>query len=1295
MQPDLHQPLRLAGIYVLFSSAWILLSDRLLGSLNLDSTATQLLQTYKGLAFVLLSALLIGVLSLREQRVKRRLFDALSASNRQLELAQRNANLGNWQYPGKFIWSASALTLLGQPPQSQANSFAALLEWLHSGDRQAAEQAWQHFLNGHAPLLIELRLLPTADGHCRWLLLRGEVDEAGVPYGSLQDVTQQQRDEQALRESEQRFRQLFEHTPRIAVQGYNHQRRVIYWNQASCDLYGYSRTEALGQQLENLIVPAPLRAQVASDVQKMLTGGAPIPAAELQLQRKNGELVWVYSSHLLLRNSHEQVELYCVDIDLGAQKAAHQALHNSEARYRQLLNQLDEAIFLCDPQLHLSFLNPAWAIITGHAERSSLGQALPSFLHPADALTLSSHAGQILSGQLGGWSGECRLRRADGQLHWVELQLSLDDGHGLQGSLSDIHAQHQAQELQLARNLVLDQLLMQAPLNSTLSSIAERLEALNPQMRVSIMLLNAGKLQLVAAPSLPSDYCAATNGISAQLGVGSCGAAAASGELVIAEDLQNHPNWQNYRELTRAADLQACWSLPFKNDSGQVLGTFGIYYHECCLPSDDDIALVTEFTRLAGLALQQQQREAARHEVELRFRATFEHAALGIAHVSPSGELLRVNRQFCELLGYSEERLTGLHVQELTDPDDLPADLSQMQQLLAGQIRSYHMEKRYLRADHSLLWANLCVTLVRHANGEPHYFISLVEDISQRKQQEQALRQAATVFDSTREAVLIVDGQRRILASNPAYSAITGQPAEASVGSRLPLLLSNSAERSRYRNIWRGLKAQGDWEGELTARRADGSLCPLWLNASRVRDCDPAQPRYVLAFTDLSQFKDSQERLAHLAHYDPLTDLPNRLFAQERLSHALERAQRHGERVAVLFIDLDHFKTINDGLGHAVGDELLITVARRLQQRLRNEDTLARLGGDEFLVVLENLTRPEEAAQIAQALIQLFERPLPLGNERDAYLGASIGISYYPDDGQSADELIRNADAALYQAKAEGRNTYRFYTQELTTRAHSRLTMESKLRQAIKRGEFILHFQPLVDTESGKPLGVEALVRWNSPEGIISPADFIPLAEETGLIVPIGTWVLREACRQAQALRSQGLALDTVAVNLSPRQFRQPDLLKQVRDALNDSGLPASCLELEITEGALMDDVAQTQASLRALKSLGLRLAVDDFGTGYSSLAYLRRFPLDKLKIDQSFMHGVPEDHGNLEIVATIITLARSLNLTVIAEGVETSGQLAALRRLGCEQSQGYLFSRPLSLENLREWLINHRQSVA
>jgi diguanylate cyclase (GGDEF)-like protein/PAS domain S-box-containing protein len=1175
MPPDLQPPLRIAGIYLLFSVSWIVFSDHLLGSQGLDNATSTTLQTYKGLAFVLLSALLIGALSLHEQRAKRHLLESLSASNQQLQQTQLNANIGSWDFHQHFNWSAPALALLGQPADCRANSFAQLLGWLHPSDQQAATQAWQKLLNGADHLHIMLRLTPGDAARSCWLLLRGQADKRGGFYGSLQSISQQQRDEQALRESEQRFRQLFEHTPRIAVQGYNDQRQVIYWNQASCDLYGYSRNEAIGQQLEQLIIPVAQRLQVAHDLQQMLSGGVAIPAGELQLQDNHGEPVLVYSSHLLLRNSHDQVELYCVDIDLSAQKAAYAALHDSEARYRQLVNQLDEAIFLCDQQLHLSFLNPAWAIITGHPEHSSLGQSILSFFQPCDAETLSQHARQILNGQLDGWSIECRLRRADGRLRWIELQLNRDDNHHLQGSLQDIHAQHQVQELQRARNVVLDQLLAQTPLNTTLNSIANHLEALSPQMRVSITLLNAGHLQLAAAPSLPADYSAAIDGVAAALGIGSCGHAASSGELVVAEDLQKHPNWQDYRALTQAADLHACWSMPFKDDNGQVLGTFGIYYREPSLPSDEDIALVTEFTRLAGLALQLQQREAA------------------------------------------------------------------------------------------------------------------------RQQHQQALRQAATVFESTREAVLIVDQQHRILASNPAYAAITGQTVNATYGQRLPILLSTATERSRYRSIWRGLKQQGGWEGELNARRTDGTLCPLWLNASRVRDCDQAQPQYVLAFTDLSLFKDNQDRLAHLANYDTLTDLPNRLFAYERLSHALEHAQRHGECVAVLFLDLDHFKTINDGLGHAVGDELLITVARRLQQRLRNEDTLARLGGDEFLVVLENLERPEEAAQTAQALIQLFERPLPLGNERDAYLGVSIGISYYPADGQNADELIRNADAALYQAKAEGRNTYRFYTQALTERAHNRLNMESKLRQALKRGEFILHYQPLVDTQSGKPLGVEALVRWNSPEGMISPADFIPLAEDTGLIVPIGTWVLRQACQQAQALRSQGLALETVAVNLSPRQFRQADLLKQVRDALSDSGLPAHCLELEITEGALMEDVAQTQASLRALKSLGLRLAVDDFGTGYSSLAYLRRFPLDKLKIDQSFMHGVPEDHGNMEIVATIITLARSLKLTVIAEGVETAGQLAALRKLGCEQSQGYLFSRPLPVEKLREWLLNQRQSIA
>lgn len=1296
MRPDLFKPLRLAGFYLLFSSAWIFFSDGLLANLNLDSGHLNLLQTYKGLAFVLLSTLLIFILSYRDQLLHSQLSGSLNHSSRLLQQAQRNASLGSWEYAdASFNWSAQAMRLLDQPDHLRS-SLEQFLSYLHPADRTAARRAVEGFLKGTDSLFIQLRRNQPSDLPPFWLLLRGEADEQGRLSGTVQDISNQKHDEQALRESEQRLRQLFEHTPRIAVQGYDQQRRVIYWNQASSHLYGYAAHEAMGKTLEDLIIPPAMRQQVIDDVQLMFSGRAAVPAAELQLQRKGGDRVWVYSSHLLIRNAHDQMELYCVDIDLSEQKASHLALQSSEARYRQLVNQLDEAIFLCDAQQRLTFLNPAWSIISGYAERQSVGMPLKHFLHNDDAELISQQADDILAGRLAGWASECRLRCADGSTRWIELHLSSGDlpRYGLQGSISDIHAQHQVHELQQARNAVLDQLLAHCPLADTLSGIASRLETLSPDMRVSIMRLHPNNnLYVIASPSLPHEFTHATDGIAAQLGVGSCGQAAASGELMIAEDLQSHPNWQAFRHLTLAASLRACWSLPFKNDSGEVLGTFGIYYRTVKRPNDDDIALVTEFTRLAGLAVQQQQRESARQQIEERFRATFEQAAIGIAHISTDGHFLLVNSQICNMLGCKQEQLLGQSFQTYTHPGDLPRDLQQMQQLLNGETSSYRIEKRYYRADRSLMWANLQVTLIRHSNGAPHYFISVIEDISLRKQHEQALRQAATVFESTREAVVVVDWQHRIIASNPAYSEITGQDSNAVLGTRLPLLYSSPQERGRYRSIWRGLKSQGNWAGELNARRVDDSLCPLWLNASRVNDCEPQQVQYVLAFTDLSQFKDSQQRLAHLAHYDPLTDLPNRLFAHERLNHALQHAKRHQEQVAVLFIDLDHFKTINDGLGHAVGDELLITVARRLQQRLRNEDTLARLGGDEFLVILENLQSPDEAAYTAQALLKLFERPLSLGHQREAYLSASIGISFYPDDGQSSDELIRNADAALYQAKAEGRNTYRFYTKALTERAHNRLTLESQLRQALKRGEFVLHYQPLVDTLTGKPLGIEALVRWSSPQGMISPADFIPLAEDTGLIIPIGTWVLREACRQAQALRNQGFALETVAVNLSPRQFRQGDLLKQVRDALNDSGLPASCLELEITEGALMDDVAQTQATLGALKSLGLRLAVDDFGTGYSSLAYLRRFPLDKLKIDQSFMHGVPSDQGNLEIVATIITLARSLNLTVIAEGVETREQHQALCQLACDQCQGYLFSRPLSIKKLHEWLSGNHQA--
>ncbi|UAW98304.1 EAL domain-containing protein [Halopseudomonas nanhaiensis] len=430
-----------------------------------------------------------------------------------------------------------------------------------------------------------------------------------------------------------------------------------------------------------------------------------------------------------------------------------------------------------------------------------------------------------------------------------------------------------------------------------------------------------------------------------------------------------------------------------------------------------------------------------------------------------------------------------------------------------------------------------------------------------------------------------------------------------------------------------------------------------------------------------------QKQLQRMAHYDVLTDLPNRMLARDRLDHARDKIDRRGGYLAVLFIDLDRFKTINDSHGHSFGDAVLCAVASRLRARCRDEDTLARLGGDEFLLILEHLPDPKVADQVAANLLALLERPLMLEDSREVYVGASIGIAVYPGDGNGSTELIRNADAAMYRAKSQGRNTFSHYVPALTEKARERFELERSLRKALAMDELSLHFQPLIDLNDGRCVGAEALLRWDSHRhGQVSPATFVPLAEDTGLIVPIGSWVLHQACRQAKLWLDAGIDVQTIAVNLSPIQFMHQDIVRLVAGALQSTGLPSSRLELEITEGALMGNTEQAGQILAALKQLGVRIAVDDFGTGYSSLAYLRRFPLDKLKIDKSFLAAVPADAGECQLVRTVIDLGCNLGLDVLAEGIETSGQRHFLQSHGCRLGQGYLFARPMPADHFASW---------
>jgi diguanylate cyclase (GGDEF)-like protein/PAS domain S-box-containing protein len=541
------------------------------------------------------------------------------------------------------------------------------------------------------------------------------------------------------------------------------------------------------------------------------------------------------------------------------------------------------------------------------------------------------------------------------------------------------------------------------------------------------------------------------------------------------------------------------------------------------------------------------------------------------------------------------------------------------------------------------------------------------------------VRLHAAALESTRDGVIMTDLAGRIVSVNRAFTEITGFTEAEAIGQTPRLLRSGQHDADFYQELWASLRDTGTWQGEMCNRRKDGELYTQLMSVSGVADAAGRPAHYVSVFTDITRIKRTEAQLTHLAHFDPLTGLPNRFLTTFRLDHALEQAERAGHRLAVLFLDLDNFKTVNDGLGHATGDALLAAVARRLRARLRREDTLGRLGGDEFVLLLEHLEEPQQAAFVAEDLLEALSAPFSLGSGHDLYVQASIGISLYPDDGSRGEDLIRDADAAMYQAKRAGRNTFRFYTEALTAAASARLSMETRLRRALEQNEFELYYQPLVHLPDRRMMGAEVLARL-CPPGLepISPAVFIPLMEETGLIVALGEWVQREACRQGRAWLDAGYQLGCLAVNVSVSEIRRGGLGARLKTILEETGFPPGQLEIELTESGLMEQGGRAEAFLQDLKAQGVRLSLDDFGTGYSSLAYLKRFPLDKLKIDRSFINDIPDDPNDAQLSATIIAMARNFGLTVLAEGVETEAQLDFLLGEGCDACQGYLFSPPL-----------------
>ncbi|MBW7901062.1 MAG: EAL domain-containing protein [Rhodocyclaceae bacterium] len=679
--------------------------------------------------------------------------------------------------------------------------------------------------------------------------------------------------------------------------------------------------------------------------------------------------------------------------------------------------------------------------------------------------------------------------------------------------------------------------------------------------------------------------------------------------------------------------------------------------------------------------------ESRKNEAELRqrnelMRTIIENIPGGVSLMDGEFNFVAFNREFGRLLDVPEEMLAKLPL-PLYDLTLYNARRSEYGPGDPEQIAAAHVDRARRGEAHVFerTRPNGVVLEVRGAPLPDGGFVTIHTDITARKRAEERLLLAEKVFDNSPEAIMITDQGNRIVSINEAFTQITGFAADEVIGADPRILASGRHDRDFYRQMWAALQQGGHWSGEIWDRRKSGEVYPKWMTINAVADQASGEvTHYVAMFADITERKRAEERIHFLAHHDALTELPNRFSLELRLEQALVDARRHDWHVAVMFIDLDRFKVINDTLGHHVGDQLLIEVARRFRAAVRESDTVARLGGDEFVIVLPDLENGDAAAHVARKIVAALLAPIRIDGH-DLHTSPSIGISLYPDDGLSVDAVMKNADTAMYHAKALGRNNYQFFAEEMNRAAGERLSIEAGLRQALARGELLLHYQPQFAADGRRPTGVEALLRWRSGSSLELPERFIAIAEESGLIVPIGAWVLGEACRQLRRWLDAGIPPLRVAVNLSARQLRNAGLADAVRDALAEAGIPPRLLELEITESAVMDKPDEAIEVLHALKRIGVTLAIDDFGTGYSSLAYLKLFPIDRLKIDRSFVRDIGRHPDGAAIAVSTIALAHSLGLHVVAEGVESEVQMEVLQRHGCDEAQGYHLGPPVAAD--------------
>lgn len=1016
---------------------------------------------------------------------------------------------------------------------------------------------------------------------------------------------------------------------------------ITYANKALLESLQWSSTDLIGQHFRNLVSknnsPEVLR-RIANPVGWR---------GEILSPRKDGTDLAVLLSVNTIVGENGDAATIGIAQDITEQKRLNE-------RMRMLANAVENSsnyVIITSPEGNTAYVNQALLESLQYSREELLGKhfrCLVSNTNPAGLVD------QI--GRPEGWRGECWARRSDGKDVPVLLNVSAIPGEngrvlGLVGIAQDITEQKR--------------------LNERIRMLANAVE-------------NSPNIVGMAGPDGRIIYANRKPFETLQYSI----------EEVIGRHFSEFVSKNNPPELLQE----------ILNGSAQPGGWSG----ECLVPRKDgtDIpaflsssTVFAENGQLLGLlGIAQDISEQKVSQKELMFKnallqAQAETTIDGILAVDQAKKVILSNRRFAEIWKIPQEMIDA--------GNDEPLLRHVLQQIADEAVFLERVEYLYSHPDarsKDEIRLKDGRVLDRYSSPlrdpEDRYLgrIWYFRDITERIRHEERMRLWSQVLDQSAEGIFICDMEERILVVNRAFEQLTGYSSEEVVGKTPRLLQSGRHDGRFYLEMWRTLLSTGVWRGEIWNRRKSGELYAEWLSISVVYDREGAPTHYIGIFSDVTARKRDQEKILRLAQFDSLTDLPNRVLLLERLSQTIQAAEHKNTRVAVMFLDIDRFKEVNDSLGHHTGDLLLQTVGRRLGAVTRHgQDTVSRMGGDEFVVIFPDVNAARQLTKVAEKLLSCLIPPISV-DHHELTVTASIGIAIFPEDGSDAHELIRNADAAMYQAKNAGRNNFKFYTSDLHQRATESLSTENALRHAIDRHEFILHYQPQVNIQTGRLVGMEALIRWRRPDvGLVMPGNFIAIAEERGLIVPIGDWVLEEASRQAAEWRDSKLLSVPIAVNVSALQFRQRDFMEQLTATTEKHGVSPSCLDLELTERTVIRDPETTAEKLRILHAKGFHLSIDDFGTGYSSLNYLRRFPFDKIKIDRSFI----ADENGKNIVAAIIGLGRTLNLTVIAEGVETKEQAASLRAQGCDEAQGYLFGPAVPAEafarSVTEWARTYR----